>query len=44
VQRKDTIETHSSNSNDGAAQSSDYLGEFSDSFVHWVINGETLCY
>lgn len=44
VKGKDTIEIHSLSSNNDVAQSSDGLGEFSESFVHWVINGGTLCY
>ncbi|ONK66040.1 uncharacterized protein A4U43_C06F3550 [Asparagus officinalis] len=44
IKGKDTTEMHSSHSNNDAAHSSDNLNEFSDSFVHWVTNGETLCF
>ncbi|KAJ6825400.1 phosphoinositide phosphatase SAC2-like [Iris pallida] len=39
---KDSSVMHSFNND--AGQSSDRLGEFSERFVRWVINGEMLCY
>ncbi|KAJ6824075.1 phosphoinositide phosphatase SAC2-like [Iris pallida] len=42
IKGKDASEMHSNNND--AGQNSDILGEFSDSFVRWVIKGEMLCY